>query len=70
MLSGRVLTGLCILVAVVWAASIGRSIIDDGYKPDPAINGIFGGVIGTAVALGGKNTGEKTPVVKKKGPPR
>ena len=62
MIPRPVVTGLCILVAFVWATSIGLSMVNPDYKPDPAINAIFGGVIGTALALGkdtDKGTGAK-----------
>ena len=63
MLSQRVVTGICILVAVVWSLSMARQIVDDGYKPDPSINAVFGGTIGTALALGGKK--DTTPATKR-----
>jgi hypothetical protein len=50
----RVLTGICVLVATVWAASIVLDMINPEYQPDPAINAIFGGTIGTALTLGHK----------------
>lgn len=52
MLPPRVLTGLCVLVAAIWAASIVLDMVDPDYQPDPAINAIFGGTIGTALTLG------------------
>lgn len=58
MLSQRVVTRICILVAVLWAASVARDIIDPGYSPDPTLNAIFGGTIGTAMTLGGKKEGK------------
>lgn len=57
MLPPRVVAGICILVATLWALSTARDIVDDTYQPDPAINAVFGGVIGTALTLG-KNSGE------------
>lgn len=57
MLPPRVVAGICILVATLWALSTARDIVDDSYKPDPSINAVFGGVIGTALTLG-KNQGE------------
>lgn len=54
MLPPKVLTGLCVLVAAVWAVSIGASMLNPNYEPDPAINAIFGGTIGTALTLGRK----------------
>lgn len=56
-LSSRTVTALCVLVATVWAASIGLSMVRPDYDPDPAINAIFGGVIGTALTLGGRSSG-------------
>lgn len=55
MLSQRVVTGICITVTALWGGSVARQIVDDSYKPDPAINAVFGGTVGTALALGGKN---------------
>lgn len=55
MVPPKVITGICVLVAVVWAASILLSMADQDYSPDPAINAIFGGTIGTALTLGHKN---------------
>lgn len=52
MLHPKVLTGLCVLVATVWAASIVLDMVNPEYQPDPAINAIFGGTIGTALTLG------------------
>jgi hypothetical protein len=52
MLPPKVLTGLCVLVASVWATSIVLDMVKPDYQPDPAINAIFGGTIGTALTLG------------------
>lgn len=38
-------TYLCLLVAAVWAGSAVASAVSPTYHPDPAINGIFGGMI-------------------------
>lgn len=55
MLPPRVLTGICILVAVIWATSTLWDMASKDYEPDPAINAIFGGTIGTALAIGRKD---------------
>lgn len=55
MLSGRVRTGLCILVAAVWATSILMSWFNPEYKPDPTLNAMFASIIGFAITLGGKD---------------
>jgi hypothetical protein len=54
MIPQKVLTGICVLVAAVWAASIVLDMVNPEYSPDPAINAIFGGTIGTALTLGHK----------------
>jgi hypothetical protein len=59
MVSGRIRTGLCLLVAVLWATSVARQIFDPTFKPDPAINAVFSTVIGAVVVLGGKDNKEK-----------
>lgn len=59
MVSGRLRTGLCVLVAVLWAASVARQILDPEFHPDPAINAVFSTVIGAVVVLGGKEKQEK-----------
>lgn len=63
MVSGRVRTGLCILVAVIWSGSIVLSWLrPEDYKPDPAVNAVFSTVIGAVVVLGGKEKEKpKTP---------
>lgn len=63
MIPPRVLTGICILVAGVWATSIVLDMIRPSYQPDPAINAIFGGTIGTALTLGRR---EDTGKVKRR----
>jgi hypothetical protein len=55
----RVLTGICVLVAVVWAVSTFYDMASSTYEPDPAINAIFGGTIGTALAIGRKEEQQK-----------
>ena len=59
MLPPKVLTGLCVLVAAVWAASIVLDMVNPEYQPDPAINAIFGGTIGTALTLGRRDERER-----------
>lgn len=61
MLPPRVLTGICVLIAAVWAASIAMDMVNPSYEPDPAINAIFGGTIGTALTLGRKGEPERDP---------
>lgn len=62
MVSGRVRTGLCILVAVIWSGSIVLSWLrPDDYKPDPAVNAVFSTVIGAVVVLGGKEKAADKP---------
>lgn len=61
MIPPKVLTGICVLVAGVWAASIVLTMVDDDYSPDPGINAIFGGTIGTALTLGRKDEKERKP---------
>lgn len=59
MIPPKVLTGICVLVATVWAASIVMDMVNPTYSPDPAINAIFGGTIGTALTLGHKDEQKK-----------
>lgn len=61
MLSGRVRTGLCVLVAGVWTVSISRQMLDPSFHPDPAVNAVFSTVIGAAITLGGKEKETKKP---------
>lgn len=58
MIPPKVLTGICIMVAGVWATSIVLDMFNPEYQPDPAINAIFGGTIGTALTLGRKDEKE------------
>lgn len=64
MVSGRLRAGLCVLVAILWGASVARQIFDPAFKPDPAINAVFSTVIGAVVVLGGKEKEEKKPPPK------
>lgn len=41
----RLRNTLCLLVAGVWAGSVLASFVSRTYHPDPAINGIFGGML-------------------------
>lgn len=59
MLHPKVLTGICIMVAGVWAASIVMDMVSPEYEPDPGINAIFGGTIGTALTLGRREENQK-----------
>lgn len=43
------------MVAGIWASSILMDMFNPAYQPDPAINAIFGGTIGTALTLGRKD---------------
>jgi hypothetical protein len=70
MLSGKVRTGLCILVALVWTISIARQLFDPDFKPDPAVNAVFSTVIGAAITLGGKERQDKKPAVTPRRKPR
>lgn len=59
MIPPKVLTGICVMVAAVWATSMAFDIISPTYEPDPGINAIFGGTIGTALTLGRKDEKEQ-----------
>lgn len=41
----RLRNSLCWLVAGAWAASEVASFVSRTYHPDPAINGLFGGML-------------------------
>jgi hypothetical protein len=47
------------MVAGIWATSILVDMFNPAYQPDPAINAIFGGTIGTALTLGRKDERER-----------
>ncbi len=63
MLSDRARNALCLAVTLAWIANIVASIFNNAYHPDPAINGIFSGMIGAVLAAssGKKDSGEKDP---------
>lgn len=56
MLGERVRNALCGLVALAWVANILVSMVNADYKPDPAVNGVFSGMIGAVLAA---STGKK-----------
>lgn len=59
-LSPRIRTGIVVLVAALWAASTVTDMVNPNYQPDPALNGLFGLVVGAALAAGKKDEDDDT----------
>jgi hypothetical protein len=57
---------IVVLISIVWVANFFAQFIVANYHPDPSINGVFGAVVGGALALTRKADSakppEKTPV--------
>lgn len=51
-------TGIIVLVSVVWFANFLLQFVVPGYQPDPTIHGIFGAIVGGALALSKQDTGK------------
>lgn len=49
------------LVALIWVANFFAQFLVRGYTPDPSINGVFGAVVGGALALTQRGTSTPTP---------
>jgi hypothetical protein len=47
----RLYQGIVVLVTAVWVANLVAGVLPIGYDPDPAINGIFGVIVGGAMVL-------------------
>jgi len=50
-------TAIVVLVSVIWAANFVLQFVISSWHPDVTINGIFMGVVGTALALSRKDSG-------------
>jgi len=50
-------TAIVVLVSVIWAANFVLQFVIPSWHPDVTINGIFMGVVGTALALSRKDGG-------------
>lgn len=56
-----VATAIVVVVTVVWFANFVLQFIIPDYQPDVAINGIFMGVVGGAIALSRGKGGPPAP---------
>jgi hypothetical protein len=45
---------IVVLISLVWAANFFAQFVIHGYQPDSSINGVFGAVVGGALALSKK----------------
>ncbi len=55
MIPKPLLTGILVLVSVVFAANYALQFIVEGYESDPAIIGVFGTIVGAALVLSKKD---------------
>lgn len=67
LLPRSVASAIIIVVTIVWAANFALQFIVHDYKSDVAINGIFMGIVGGALALSRK--GADTPAPPPTPPP-
>lgn len=49
------------LVAVIWVCNFFAQFLVKGYTPDPSINGVFGAIVGGALALTQKSKDPPPP---------
>jgi uncharacterized membrane protein YqgA involved in biofilm formation len=56
MLNERVRTVLISVITGVWVVSIGLSMVNPAYDPDPSVNAVFALVIGTGFGLGKRDS--------------
>jgi hypothetical protein len=50
---------IVVLISIVWAANFFAQFAVSGYHPDASINGVFGAVVGGALALSKKSNTSK-----------
>ncbi len=50
----RLRWAIVVTVTLVWVTSVIAGIAIDDYEPGGEIHGIFMGIVGTALAIGGK----------------
>jgi hypothetical protein len=42
---------IIVLISIVWVANFFAQFVVHDYHPDPSINGVFGAIVGGALAL-------------------
>jgi hypothetical protein len=42
---------IVVIVAVIWVCNFFAQFVIHNYQPDPSINGVFGAIVGGALAL-------------------
>lgn len=64
MIPRPVASAIIVLVTIVWAANFCAQFLVEGYEPDVAINGIFMGIVGAALAFSRKGNQPQPPAVE------
>lgn len=61
MLPRALASAIVTLVTIVWAANFVLQFVITEYKPDPVLHGVFGSLVGGALALSWKGGGDDPP---------